>query len=132
MTSQGQAYAQFRRAIKTGNARIAMDSARELRHITLEDALSLCLVLRRDKRRFQHAAARWLARYHADVEGVTLTDIRETADLMAALVVHGAPAAEELAARFEQHGLHRCARSVREVEMGGGEAEEGGGEREIA
>ncbi len=128
MTSQGHAYAQFRRGITTGNARLALDAARDLRHITLEDALSLCLVLRHDKRRYQHAAARWLARYHADVEGVTLTDIRETADLMAALVVHGAPAAEELAVRFEARGMHRCARAVREIEIGEGE----GPERSIA
>jgi hypothetical protein len=83
------AYARFRRALTTGNPRLALDAARELNHITLEDALGLCLLLRPDERRYQHAAARWLARYHADVEGVTLTDMREIADVLAAIPVHG-------------------------------------------
>jgi hypothetical protein len=116
--SQGHAYARFRRAITTGNPRLAMDAARELNHITLEDALGLCLLLRHDQRRHQHAAARWLARYHADVEGVTLTDIREIADLLAAVPVHGRPAAEDLAGQLEARGLHRCARNVRDVMTG--------------
>ncbi len=114
MTSQGHAYAQFQRALKTGNPVLALDAARELSHMSLEDALSLCLVLRSDTRRYQRAAARWLARYHAEVEAVTLTEIREVADLMAALPVHGTGPAAELAERFERRGLHRCARRVRE------------------
>src|SRR6478672_4101466 len=63
----------------------------------------------------QHATARWLARYHADVEGVTLADIREIADLLAALPVHGCDAGVELAARLEARGLHRCATRVRDL-----------------
>jgi hypothetical protein len=123
VTSQGHAYAQFRRGLKTGNPSTALAAARELNHITLEDALGLCLILRDDQRRYQHAAARWLARYHADVEGVTLTDIREIADLMAALPVHGRPAVGELARELERRGLHRCARIVFEL------AGQGPGER---
>jgi hypothetical protein len=37
VTSQGHAYAQFQRALKTGNPRLALDAARELQHINLED-----------------------------------------------------------------------------------------------
>jgi hypothetical protein len=115
VTSQGHAYAQFQRALKTGNAVLALDAARELNHITLEDALGLCMLLRYDRRRYPHAAARWLARYHADVEGVTLTDIREIADILAALPVHGREAGIDLAAHLEARGLHRCANRVREL-----------------
>jgi hypothetical protein len=118
VTSQGHAYAQFQRALKTGNPILALDAARELKHVTLEDALSLCLVMRQDARRYQRAAARWLARYHAEVEAVTLTEIREVADLMAALPVHGAEPAAELGERFEQRGLYRCAQRVRELVEG--------------
>jgi hypothetical protein len=117
MTSQGHAYARVQRALKTGNPVIALDAARELAHMTLEDALSLCLVLRSDKRRYQRAAARWLARYHAEVEAVTLTEIREVADLMAALPVHGAGPAAELGGYFERRGLHRCARRMRDIDI---------------
>jgi hypothetical protein len=115
VTSQGQAYAQFQRALKTGNAFLAMEAAREIKHVTLEDALGLCLVLRGDSRRYQRAAARWLARYDAEVESVTLTELREVADLLAALPVHGGEAGAELAAHLEARRLHRCANRVREL-----------------
>ena len=115
VTSQGHAYSQFHRALMTRNPFLALEAARELNHITLEDALGLCLLLRTDTRRYQHATARWLARYHADVQGVTLTDIREIADLLAALPIHGAEAGAELVAHLEARGLHRCASRVREL-----------------
>jgi len=46
---------------------------------------------------------------------VTPNDIREIGDLMAALPVHGKPAADDLARELEQRGLHRCARTVRDL-----------------
>ena len=110
VTSQGHAYSQFHRALRTRNPFLALEAARELNHITLEDALGLCLLLHNDARRYQHATARWLARYHADVQGVTLTDIREIADLLAALPIHGAEAGAELVAiepgAYPAGGLH--------------------------
>ena len=115
VTSQGHAYSQFHRALRTRNPFLALEAARELNHITLEDALGLCLLMRKDTRRYQHATARWLARYHADVQGVTLTDIREIADLLAALPIHGTEAGAELVAHLEARGLHRCASRVREL-----------------
>jgi hypothetical protein len=92
-----------------------MDAARELRQLNLEDALGLCLLLRKDTRRYQRATARWLARYQAEVEAVTLAEIREVADLLAALPVHGVMPAADLAKRFEQRGLHRCGDRLREL-----------------
>jgi hypothetical protein len=115
VTSQGYVYAQFQRALKAGNAFLAMEAARELNHVTLEDALGLCLVMRGDRRRYERAAARWLARYHAEVDAVTLTEIRDVADLMAALPTHGAVPGAELAEHFARRGLHRCSTRVREL-----------------
>jgi hypothetical protein len=113
VTSQGHAYAQFQRALKAGNAFLALEAARELKRVPLEDALGLCVVMRQDRRRYQRAAARWLARYHAEVEGVTLTDLREIADLLAAVPIHGTDAAAALTACLEERGLWRCADRVR-------------------
>ncbi len=76
--------------------------ARELRRVTLEDALALCLILRHDEQRYQRATARWLARHHAEVDGVTLTEIREVTDLLAALPVFGAATVSALVMPAEQ------------------------------
>jgi hypothetical protein len=114
MTSRGHLYSQFQRALRTGNPTLALDAARELERLTLEDALGLCILLRRDARRYERAAARWLSRYHAEVEG-TLAEIREIADLLAALPVFGAEAGQPLIERLERRGLHRCAGRVRDL-----------------
>ena len=63
MTSQGHRYAQFQRALKTGNAHLALAAAADLRHVDLADALSLVLLVRDDDPlRFERAAVRWLKR----------------------------------------------------------------------
>ena len=70
MTSQGHLYAQFQRALKTGNAHLALAAAAELRHVDLADALSLVLLIRDDDpQRYDRAAVRWLARYVEQVDG---------------------------------------------------------------
>jgi hypothetical protein len=115
VTARGHPYSRLQRGLKTGNAALALDAARELRRLTLEDALGLCLILRTDSRRYQRATARWLSRYHAEVEMVTLSEIQEVADLLAALPVFGADAGEVLAAHLERRGLHRCAGRVRDL-----------------
>jgi hypothetical protein len=115
VTARGHPYSRFQRALKTGNTALALEAARELERLTLEDALGLCLLLRKDTRRYQRATARWLARYHAEAEGVTLTEIREVADLLAALPVFGRDAGTSLAEHLERRGLHRCAGRVRDL-----------------
>ena len=83
MTSQGHRHAQFQRALKTGNAFLAMNAARELRHVDLADALSLLLLLREhDPVRFDHAAVRWLARYYAEDRRLPIRDAREVIDML--------------------------------------------------
>jgi hypothetical protein len=63
MTSQGSAYARFRRALLTKNVRLIDAAARELSQVSLEDALRILVVLaeKRDER-FERAAARFAAR----------------------------------------------------------------------
>src|SRR5579864_4634047 len=77
VTSQGRPLTRMRRAIQNGLVEMALDNARELRHIGLDDALALCLLLRGD-RRFDAAARRWVARLAAEA-GVTLSEVAEAA-----------------------------------------------------
>jgi hypothetical protein len=89
VTSQGHAYAQFQRALKSGNAFLAMNAGRELRHVDLADALSLLLLLRDDDPvRFDHAAVRWLARYYAEDRRLRIRDAREVIDLLEGIGEH--------------------------------------------
>ncbi len=63
MTSQGHAYARFRRALLTRNVRLIDAAARELTEISLEDALRILVVLaEKGDGRFERAAARFAAR----------------------------------------------------------------------
>ena len=75
MTSQGHPYARFRRALVTGNARIAEAAARDLEHVALADALTLCLLYRDDPERYERAAARWIARLCAERPKIQLSEI---------------------------------------------------------
>jgi hypothetical protein len=75
MTSQGHPYARFRRALSTGNARIAEAAAREVEHVALRDALELCLLYRDDPERYERAAARWIARLIAERPKIQLSEI---------------------------------------------------------
>ena len=63
-TSQGHPYAIFRRAMARGNVLSAPAAAKDLPQLSLADALELTvLVARKDPRRHQRVAARWLLRY---------------------------------------------------------------------
>src|SRR6478609_12034001 len=85
MTSQGHAYARFQRALKTGNAYIALAAA-ELRQVGLADALSLLLVIREDKPvLYDKAAVRWFAKYASEDRYLVLRDARELIDLLDAV-----------------------------------------------
>ncbi len=89
MTSQGPQYAQIERALKTGNAHLALAAAAELRHVDLADALSLVLLIRDDDpQRYDRAAVRWLARYAAQDRVMQLVEARELVDLLAAVGRH--------------------------------------------
>jgi hypothetical protein len=71
------------RALKTGNAHLALAAAAELRHVDLADALSLVLLIRDgDPLRYERAAVRWLARYAAQDRAMRLAEARELVDLL--------------------------------------------------
>ncbi len=83
MTSQGHAYARFQRALKTGNAHIALAATAEPRQVGLADALSLVLPIREDNPvLYDKAAVRWFAKYAADDRYLLLRDARELIDLL--------------------------------------------------
>jgi hypothetical protein len=63
MTSQGSAYARFRRSLLTKNLTLIDAAAVELPHISLDDALRILVVMaEKSDPRYERAAARWAAR----------------------------------------------------------------------
>src|SRR2546429_6116992 len=86
MTSDGNPYARFRRALETGNELLVVAAARELPRVALDDALRICLVLRDgDPDRYQQAAVRWLGRFALEAGDVTIEDLRLAAEALDAL-----------------------------------------------
>jgi hypothetical protein len=67
MTRQGTAHGRFQRAIQHGHLFAAEIAAREMRSLSLLEALSLCLLYRRVlDARFERAARRWVRRVQVD------------------------------------------------------------------
>ncbi len=97
VTSDGNPYARFRRALETGNEMLVTAAARELPQIALDDALRICLVLRgSDPARYERAAVRWLGRFALEGRGVTIGDLRQAADALESLPARAAEAMERL------------------------------------
>ena len=97
MTSDGNAYTRFRRALKTGNAALVTAAALELPRVALDDALRICLVLRGgDPERYERAAVRWLGRFALEARGVTIEDLRVAAAALDALPDSATDAMEQL------------------------------------
>jgi hypothetical protein len=64
VTSQGSAYGRFQRALKNGRVFQAELAAREMRFVSLADALRLVeLYAKREPAKFERAALRWFTRY---------------------------------------------------------------------
>jgi hypothetical protein len=81
MTSDGSPYTRFRRSLATGNMVLIRAAAAELAHISLGDALCVCMAIRdAEPERFERAALRWIARYCLERPTVTLSDVRTAAD----------------------------------------------------
>lgn len=91
LTSQGHAYARFRRALDNGNTMAAIAAAGDIPHIGLTDALELCLALRDAPLRGGCGAL--AARYVLETRGVTLGQSQAVLGLLAALDGPRAPAA---------------------------------------
>jgi hypothetical protein len=72
VTAQGHPRAIFKRAIERRNVVLAEMTARELGHVSLEEALQLLLLYAaHDPAKFERAAIRWLSRYLDESEGVS-------------------------------------------------------------
>jgi hypothetical protein len=117
VTSQGSAYARFRRSLDARSLTSALACAAELRPLGLTDSLELLLLLR-DKapERFGPAALRWHGRYCREARGVKLD---EALAVLALLAVMEGPrvrlAGFALADLLSQHkGLEQaCERLIR-------------------
>ena len=77
VTSQGSAQGRFVRAIKQGNLFGAELAARELRGLSLHDALDLvALIARQRPDRLERAAIRWHGRLEIEAPALTLAESR--------------------------------------------------------
>jgi hypothetical protein len=85
VTSDGSAYVRFRRALDTGNIHLVRAAAKELSMIGLGDALRIVYVMREDEVLFERAAIRWLRRFMAECEDVTLEQIEQATGAMRAM-----------------------------------------------
>jgi hypothetical protein len=76
----------FKRAIQRRNVVAALAAARELPQLSLVDALELTLlVARKDPRRHQRVAARWLLRYLEEDPEATIEEAALAASSLAAI-----------------------------------------------
>jgi hypothetical protein len=106
MTSDGNPYARFRRALETGNEALVTAAALELPRIALDDALRICLVLRGgNPARYERAAVKWLGRFALEARNVTISDLRAAADALDALPRSAGEAMERLQRLCVEKGL---------------------------
>lgn len=106
MTSEGNPFSRFRRALATGNPALVTAAALELPQIALDDALRICLVLRgEDGTRYERAAVRWLGRFALEAQDVTIEDLRIAADSLDSLPRQPAEAMERLQRLCLVHGV---------------------------
>lgn len=77
MTSQGSAHGRFTRAIKARQLFQAEVAARELRGLSLDDALELVILIAAQRPdRLERAAVRWHGRLEVELPMLTLAESR--------------------------------------------------------
>ena len=97
MTAQPSPPIRFRRAIDARSVLLAELTAREMRHLTLEDALELVvLYAEAGDEKFERAACRWLSRLTNERENLTLGEAQLAAAALAGLKDAPATAAATL------------------------------------
>jgi hypothetical protein len=113
VTSQGSAYARFRRALDGGNATTALAAATELNYVGLSDALELVLLLVDDPGKFRRAALRWHARYCAEAPDVGFEEAQAVLACLAGLAGRQPKAAAEaLAALVHRRGSRQAGEAL--------------------
>ena len=107
MTSQGNPYSRFRRALATGNLALVRATAAELPRIGVAEAAAMLLVIERAApESYQRAALRWLAMVCNERRArVDLAAISEAAAALNELSQQSAAASARLAAICERVGL---------------------------
>jgi len=100
VTSDGSAYTRFKRALEVGNLTLVRAAAAELPHVSIHDALRVCLLLRDDDdpALYERAAVRWTGRFALEAHGVDLEAIQTAAAALNALPEAPGDAMETLAA----------------------------------
>jgi hypothetical protein len=113
-TSQGHPYAVFQRALKRRNVLSALAAAKDLPQLSLVDALELTvLVARKDPRRHQRVASRWLLRLLEEDPHATIGEALLVASSLIALTgVAHEEAAQTLRAMAERATSRRRARGI--------------------
>jgi hypothetical protein len=113
VTTQGSAYARFRRALDSQNATVAYATATELDFVSLPEALELVLLVVDDPRRFRRAALRWHARYCAEVPDVGFEEAQAVLACLAGLEGRQPKAAAEaLAALVHRRGSRQAGEAL--------------------
>jgi hypothetical protein len=75
MTSQGTAHGGFTRAIQQSNLYVAEIAAREMRGLSLHDALDLVALIAREKpERLERTAIRWHGRLELEAHVLTIAE----------------------------------------------------------
>jgi hypothetical protein len=97
----GSAHAIFERSIKARDIAGAEFAARELKHLTLVDALEMTLLIaEKDRRRYPRAARRWLERFVVETQAPI-----EVVQLAAAALATPELGASQLRALTEPPGV---------------------------
>ena len=97
VTAQPSAQIRFRKAVDAGSLRLAELTAREMHHLTLEDALELVILYASEAdAKFERAACRWLGRLMLERERLTLAQAQFAAVALKALEDAPATAAATL------------------------------------
>jgi hypothetical protein len=77
VSTKGGPHARFRQALDTGNLTLIRSAAAELPQVSLEDALRVCLGVRKaEPETYERAVVRWLGRFCIERRDVTLAAVR--------------------------------------------------------
>jgi hypothetical protein len=100
------AYSRFREALDSDDLDFIRRHAQSMPPILLGDALEVCLLIRRrDPKRYERAALRWLARFVIEAEKTTLAELKGVVGIFERLPDQPQVAMEELSALCVWHEL---------------------------
>ena len=106
MTSEGSAHGRFQRAVSAGLLLHADAAARELRQLSLVDALAfLTLLAEHGDQRFERAASRWRLRLDDEAGPLALADAHLATAALLTLRNSSGPALLTLIAVLARYGV---------------------------